>query len=214
MHIPDGILPPQATGVGYAVTAAATWYSIRKLKQKDDPRQGIPKAALLTAAFFVASWIHIPVPPTSIHLVLSGLLGALLGYYAFPAILIGLALQAVMFGHGGLTTLGINAAIIGLPALAAHQIFRMRQWRVSEDGRKRTGAFGFLAAATATAMSVALFLVILLNNLPADMNPITERAAIIALGTSHIPLIFIEGTVTALVTTFLFKVRPRMLNGV
>ena len=69
-------------------------------------REGVPKASLLTAAFFVASWIHIPVPPTSVHLVLNGLVGAALGYYAFPAILIGLFFQAVMFQHGGLTTPG------------------------------------------------------------------------------------------------------------
>jgi len=123
MHIPDGILPLPVTGTGYAATAATAWYSIHRIRQKEDYRQDIPKASLLTAAFFVASWIHIPIPPTSVHLVLNGLLGALLGYYAFPAILIGLFFQAVMFGHGGLTTLGINAVIMGLLSLFTVAIF-------------------------------------------------------------------------------------------
>jgi len=213
MHIPDGILPLPVTGTGYAATAATAWYSIHRIRQKEDYRQDIPKASLLTAAFFVASWIHIPIPPTSVHLVLNGLLGALLGYYAFPAILIGLFFQAVMFGHGGLTTLGINAVIMGLPAIIAHYIFRLRKWG-SGDNRKKTGFFGFLAGVVATGISVAIFVGILLTNLPAELNVVSERAAVITLATAHIPVIFIEGAITSLVTSFLWRVRPGMLDGV
>ncbi len=213
MHIPDGILPLPVTGAGYAATAVTTWYSIRKIKQKEDPRQDIPKASLLTAAFFVASWIHIPLPPTSVHLVLNGLLGALLGYYAFPAILIGLFFQAIMFGHGGLTTLGVNAMIMGLPAIIAHHIFRLRKWG-SGESRRKTGAFGFLSSAVAMGVSVAMFVAILLTNLPAELNALSERTAILALATAHVPLIFIEGTITALITVFLRRVRPKILDGV
>lgn len=213
MHIPDGILPVPVTGAGYAAAATTTWYSIRRIKQKEDPRQDIPKASLLTAAFFVVSWIHIPMPPTSVHLVLNGLLGALLGYYAFPAILIGLSFQAVMFGHGGLTTLGVNVMIMGLPAIAAHYIFRLRKFG-NKESRRKAGAFGFLSSAVAMAMSVAMFVVILLTNLPADLDVKIERAAIYTLALAHVPLIFIEGTITALLVLFLQRVRPRILDGV
>ena len=93
MHIPDGILPIGVAVAGYAVTAAATYGSLTALKRQKDSDKQLPKAALLTAAFFVASWVHIPVPPTSVHLVLNGLLGVVLGYYAFPSIVVGLFLQ-------------------------------------------------------------------------------------------------------------------------
>jgi len=213
MHIPDGILPITVTGAGYGAAAATTWYSIRKIKQREDPRQDIPKASLLTAAFFVVSWVHIPVPPTSVHLVLNGLLGAILGYYAFPAILIGLFFQAVMFGHGGLTTLGVNAMIMGLPAILAHHIFRLRKCG-GKESRRKTGAFGFAAGVVAMGVSVAMFVGILLTNLPAELNVVTERTAIFALAAAHVPVIFIEGTITALVATFLQRARPRILDGV
>ena len=49
-----------------------------------------------------------------------------LGYFAFPAILIGLLFQALVIGHGGLTTLGVNAAMMGIPALLAYHIFQLR----------------------------------------------------------------------------------------
>jgi cobalt/nickel transport system permease protein len=213
MHIPDGILPVPVTAAGYAVTAATTWYSIHKINQRENPRQDVPKASLLTAAFFVASWIHIPVPPTSVHLVLNGLLGAILGYFAFPAILIGLFFQAVMFQHGGLTTLGVNAVIMGIPAIIAHYIFRLRKLG-DKESRRKTALLGFLAGAIALGLSVALFVVILLTNLPAELDAVTERAAIYTLAIAHLPLIAIEGVITAILAVFLQRVRPRILDGV
>ena len=213
MHIPDGILPVPVTAAGYAATAAVTWYSLRKINQQENPRREIPKASLLTAAFFVVSWIHIPVPPASVHLVLNGLLGAMLGYFAFPAILIGLFFQAVMFQHGGLTTLGVNAIIMGLPALVAYYIFRLRKSHNKESPRK-TAVFGFLAGAVAIGMSVVMFVVILLTFLPADLDIGAERVAIYALAIAHLPIIAIEGAITSLLAVFLQRVRPELLERV
>ncbi|NER80847.1 MAG: cobalt transporter CbiM, partial [Leptolyngbya sp. SIO1D8] len=148
MHIPDGILPAQICVGGYAIAGSVTWYALRQIYKISDPQAEIPKAAMLAAAFFVGSSISIPIPPASVHLMLNGLLGALLGWYAWPAILIGLFLQAVLIGHGGLTTLGVNAVMIGTPALIAHQLFRFRH----QLGRSfklgwSVGIFGFLSGA-------------------------------------------------------------------
>ncbi len=137
MHIPDGFLPPSVAIAGYAVTGGVTWYSLCQINREKNSQEKIPKASLLTAAFFLASLIHIPVPPGSIHLVLNGLMGVVLGYYAFPAILIGLFFQAVMFQHGGLSTLGVNAAIMGIPALLAHYIFGLRNLIGDNSARNR-----------------------------------------------------------------------------
>jgi len=212
MHIPDGILPISVTASGYAATTAITWYSVHKINQKENPREDIPKAALLSAAFFVASLIHIPVPPASVHLVLNGLLGVTLGYFAFPAILIGLFFQAVMFQHGGLTTLGINAVIMGLPALLCFYIFRLRN--IAGKGKRMTGGFGFSAGFGGVGISAVLLLVILLTNIPADLDAGIERTAIFTLTLAHVPLMAIEGTFTALMAVFLQRVRPEILVGV
>ncbi len=211
MHIPDGILPAAVSVAGYATAGAATWHSLRKINQKEDPRESIPKASLLTAAFFVASWIHIPVPPTSVHLVLNGLLGAVLGYYAFPAILIGLFFQAVMFQHGGLTTLGVNATMMGVPALLAYFVFRLRSV-VGKESRVWTGVFGFLAGAGGLGISVLISLVLLITTVPPHLDVEAERASIYALTLAHVPLIALEGVFTALVALFLQRVRPELLE--
>lgn len=213
MHIPDGILPLHVTLGGYAAAMATTYLCIRKISQREDPREDIPKASLLTAAFFVASLIHIPVPPTSVHLMLSGLLGVMLGPFAFPAILIGLFFQAVMFGHGGLTTLGVNAVILGWPALAVAGLFRM-----SSSGKGPTplkiAVFGFLSGSIAIIFAVLIFAVILITNIPAHMSVEAERAAIAILVATHTPLILIEGVLTGFVAVFFLRVQPRLLHGV
>ncbi|MBC8448432.1 MAG: cobalt transporter CbiM [Chloroflexi bacterium] len=218
MHIPDGILPTAVCIGGYATTGATTWYALRKINQKENPREGVPKASLLTAAFFVASWIHIPIPPTSVHLVLNGLLGAVLGYYAFPAILIGLFFQAVMFQHGGLTTLGVNATMMGLPAFLAYYLFRLRHVlgrKADREGRPYqalTGVFGFLAGAGGLGIAALIATTLLITTIPAHLDSEAERASIYALTLAHVPLMIIEGVFTALVVLFLQRVRPELLG--
>ncbi|WP_045221353.1 cobalt transporter CbiM [Desulfonatronum thioautotrophicum] len=216
MHIPDGILPLPLTLGGYAASITICWLCIRAINKRQDPRADVPKAALLTSAFFVASLIHIPIPPASVHLVLNGLLGALLGVFAFPAILIGLFLQAVMFGHGGLTTLGVNGVILGLPALAAAGFFRLRTHGTSGHIPlpKRTAAFGFLAGFAGIGLSFLLFALILLTGLPTHLSAAAERSAILALGLAHLPLAIMEGLLTGLLAGFLLRVQPAILNGV
>jgi cobalt/nickel transport system permease protein len=212
MHLPDGILPATVCAAGYATGGALTWYALRKINQQANPRARVPQAALLTAAFFVASWIHIPVPPTSVHLILNGLLGVLLGYYAVPAILIGLFFQAVMFQHGGLTTLGVNLTMMGLPALLGSCLFRLR-FLFGRESRAGAGLAGFLGGAAGLGLAVLIFYGLLVTTIPATLDMRMERAAITALALAHIPVVLLEGFFTALVVLFLQRVRPDLLDG-
>ncbi|MDJ0553545.1 MAG: cobalt transporter CbiM [Microcoleaceae cyanobacterium MO_207.B10] len=212
MHISEGILPAQLCISGYGFTSLITWYSLRQVNRLPNPQASIPKASLLTAAFFVASSIHIPIPPASVHLVLNGLLGTVLGYYAFPAILIGLIFQAIMFGHGGLTTLGVNALIMGVPALLAFQIFQLRH--VLGNGIKENfsiAIFGFISGAVAIGVSTLIFFTLIITNLPFGFDNSLQQQAMYGLIFSHIPLMGIEGIITAMVLGFLRRVRPELL---
>lgn len=212
MHISEGILPAQLCIAGYGFTSLITWYSLRQINRLPNPQANIPKASLLTAAFFVASSIHIPIPPTSVHLVLNGLLGTVLGYYAFPAILIGLFFQGIMFGHGGLTTLGINALVIGLPALLAAQIFQLRHFFGNGIRENLSmNIFGFMAGASAIGVSTLIFFSLIITNIPSGLNEALEGKAMYILIISHIPLMGIEGILTAMVVSFLRRVMPELL---
>ena len=68
----------------------------------------IPRIALMTAAFFVASLIHVPIGPTSVHLLLNGLVGVLLGWRSALAIAVGLLLHGL---PGGETDHGVEVPL-------------------------------------------------------------------------------------------------------
>jgi cobalt/nickel transport system permease protein len=118
VHISDGVLsePVWAAGwiAAFALVAVSTW------RVRDDE---IPRIGVLTAAFFVASQIHLPLGGASVHLLLNGLLGVVLGRRAPLALAVGLLLQALLFGHGGVTTLGVNVTVYSIPALIAGLVF-------------------------------------------------------------------------------------------
>ncbi|WP_017611799.1 cobalt transporter CbiM [Nocardiopsis salina] len=215
MHIPDGVLPAGVLVGGYAVTASALWYSLRRINAAEDPASQIPKASMFTAAFVVLTWIHLPVPPTSVHLILNGLLGVVLGWFAFPAIVVGLFLQAVLFGHGGLTVLGVNAAMMGVPALLAHGLFRL--CRAGPLARVRptvsTGLAGFLGGFAGLVAAAGILFALLVTSIPTHLDTAVERAAITGLVIAHVPLGVVEGAVTAVVVLFLLRVRPALLPG-
>jgi cobalt/nickel transport system permease protein len=170
----------------------------------------MPKAALLTAAFFVTSLIHIPVPPVSIHLVLNGLMGIILGYYAFPAILIGLFFQAVMFGHGGLSSLGVNAIIMGIPALLAAGIYQFAL-RVTLPQTWQRRGYLFLAGAAALLGSAFLFLLLTLTSITPDLNATLERQALSLALIGYGIQAVLEGILTVMTLDFLQRVRPEVL---
>ena len=113
MHIPDGLLPPAASISGYAITGGLTWFSLKQINKIPNYQEQIPKASLLTAAFFVSSLIHIPVPPFNIHLILNGLMGIVLGYFSFIGILIGLFFSGCFLPAWGVIYLGNQCCYYG-----------------------------------------------------------------------------------------------------
>jgi cobalt/nickel transport system permease protein len=121
VHISDGVLTPLWLAGGFAGAAALAFVGAWRIRDEE-----IPKVALLTAAFFVASLMRVPVAGvTSAHLLLNGLMGVVLGRRAALAIPVGLFLQAALTGHGGFSALGVNSCVMTIPALLAWQLFAL-----------------------------------------------------------------------------------------
>lgn len=198
MHISDGVLPVTAAVAGYALTLAGLALSLRKVDSAD-----LPKIAVVTSSFFVASLIHLPLGPTSVHLLLPGLVGALLGPAAFLSVTIGLFLQSVLFQFGGLTALGANALMMGLPALASGFLFHRF--------RGQTRLSNVLAGALVSGGGVLLAALILAAWL-AMAGEDFWGVAKLALA-AHIPVMLIEGVVGGCTVSFLFRVKPEMLTA-
>ena len=109
-HIPDGVLTAPVLIAGTLASAGLVAVALRRL---DYDR--LPQAAVLAAGFFVSSLIQVPFGVTSVHLLLNGLMGLLLGWTAVPALLVALTLQTVFFGYGGALVLG--ALVLGVRRL-------------------------------------------------------------------------------------------------
>lgn len=217
MHISEGVLSVPVLISGWGLAFAGTIAGIKKIKNED-----IPKVAILSSSFFVASLIHVPFGVTSVHLILNGLLGILLGWAAVPSILIALLMQATLFQYGGLSSLGVNTVITALPAVVSYYIFRItiRNKRSQDFVKHDTkpilsfrfwsnnflGIISFFCGAFAIVMSALLLGIALAVS--GDEFILVAKLAVMA----HIPVAIIEGIITASCILFLKKVKPEALE--
>jgi len=198
MHISDGVLSPQVLAGGAVLTAAGTAIGLKKLDYEK-----IPKASIMAAAFFVASLIHIPLGPSSVHLILNGLVGIILGWAAFPVILVALSLQAVLFQFGGLTVLGVNTFNMAFPSLMVFLLFnnlirKDKEWMVLLAGFF-SGAMAVLFSGILTAFSLAFT--------GEEFIPMAKLIVV-----AHFPVMAVEGVITTFIIVFLKKVKPEILE--
>jgi len=198
MHISEGILSGPVLLSGAALAAAGTAVGLKKL---DYDR--LPKAGMLSAAFFVASLIHVPIGPSNVHLVLNAIVGLLLGWGAFPSILIALALQSIFFQYGGITTLGVNTIIMALPAVLCY----LFAGNLVNGSQTRTLVISFCCGFLSVLMSSILVGCALVFT---EEDFFKVSAAVVL---AHLPVMVIEGVITALCVGFLRKVQPSLLPG-
>ncbi|MFZ7128339.1 MAG: cobalt transporter CbiM [Desulfobacterales bacterium] len=197
MHISDGVLPTSVAIGAYAVSGALIAWSTRHSRSDE-----LPKLAVMTSAFFVASLIHVPFGPTSVHLILPGLTGAVLGPSALLSIGLGLFLQSMLFQFGGITALGANTLMMGLPALVCGWFFM----RLGGGTVRRQAVVGGLSGALGVVLA-ALVLAGLLVSGGEDFFGVAKIALL-----AHVPVILIEGLVSAFTVGFLARVKPELLR--
>lgn len=196
MHISEGVLSGPVLAAGAVIAITGTSIGLKKINYDE-----IVHVAILASAFFVASLIHVNIGPASAHLILNGIVGMLLGFAAFPAILTALVLQSILFQYGGLTTLGVNIVVMAVPAVLAHYLF------LPLVGRSSTLTFtaGFLAGMFSILLSsLMLGAALWFTNQDFFKTSLTIVMA-------HIPVMIIEGIITGFCVAFLLKVYPEIL---
>lgn len=198
MHLSEGVLSAPVLAAGVALAAGGVALGLKKMDYEK-----IPEVAVLSSAFFVASLIHVPIGPSSVHLVLNGLVGVLLGWMAFPAILVALTLQALLFQFGGFTVLGVNTFNMAAPAVLSYYLF---SYLIRRENHYASVAAGFLAGVLGVGGGSLLIAVSLVSTGEEFLNV----AKLLLL--SHIPVMVIEGIITAFCVIFLKKVKPEVLE--
>ena len=200
MHISEGVLSPAILIAGAAVTAAGVAIGLKEVDHEEIPAMGI-----LSSAFFVASLVHVPIGPASVHLVLNGLIGLILGWKAFPVILVGLTLQALLFQFGGITTLGVNTLNMAFPAVMCYYLFG---WGVNLRAGKPV-----LVLTTFSSGFFAVFFAGILVGLSLYLTGKAFLPAAKLVVAAHLPVMVLEGILTSVCALFLRKVRPELLGG-
>jgi cobalt/nickel transport system permease protein len=200
MHISDGALATPWWACGFAGMAVLLLIAAWRVREQEVPRIGV-----LSAAFFVAAGVHVPlvVIPATVHLILNGLMGVVLGRRAPLAIAIGLTLQYYLLQHGGQTTLGINTCTVALPAVAAGMLYPvLRRLGVSAFAR------GALLGGGAVAATAILDFFVLLWGGKEDW----ERLAQVLL-LAHVPVVIVEALMLGVLVRYLEKVKPELLSS-
>jgi cobalt/nickel transport system permease protein len=202
MHIPDGYVSPSTSLAGYAAVAPLWWLAVKNTRRT--LRSALaPRIGLFAAFTFVVMMFNIPLPGgTTGHAVGGALMALALGpWEAVLGISCALALQAWLYGDGGVLALGLNCLnmAVVLPFVA---------WGTAGLARK-AGLGGFWSAFAAGwlgLMAAAAMVALQLGIQPslfrdADGTPLYNPYALnVALPAILIPHAFVAAPVEALVT--------------
>src|SRR5208283_2280329 len=162
MHIPDGYLSPATCATLYA-GAIAGWYAALKRVKRLLLSRVVPLISVFAAFAFVVMMFNLPLPGgTTGHALGVTIAAIVLGPSgAVLAISIALAIQALFFGDGGISTLGANCfnmAIVG--SLVAYGSYRLIAAGSSIASKRRIVAAaiaGYLAINAAALVAAIEF---------------------------------------------------------
>jgi len=184
MHISEGVLSTSIIITSSLILVPFIIYSIKNLHHKE-----ISKVALLSALFFVISTVHLPIGVTSVHFMMLGVIGIMLGWHSFTALLIALLLQALLIGFGGISSLAVNTLNTGIGALSGYYLYKLLKDRLPTN--ITSFIIGFIPILLA---SVGIAVALIFTN---GEFMTVAKAAVIA----HFPLAIVEG----IIMIFLFK---------
>lgn len=211
MHVPDGFVSPLLALPAYAACAPLwAWGARRHLGR--DAAESLPVVGTLTALAFVIQTIMIPVPGgTSTHLV--GIMLLALLYHPLLAFLgesLVLAVQALFFGAGGVTVLGVNALAMGLLGPLAGWL----AWRALRRLSEPVALFVAGWASTQVATLAVAGVLALQHRLDPGYLPTPPAVLVTAM---MVPSLAVAGVVEGLYTVFalslLKKARLRGVEG-
>ncbi|MCC6713182.1 MAG: energy-coupling factor ABC transporter permease [Candidatus Dadabacteria bacterium] len=228
IHIPDGVLPLWIVAAGWVVTALLLALCIRRVDSGDVKRK-LPLIGIVSALMIAGMTLEIV--PIAYHINLSIIAGILLGpALAFVSVFI-VDLIISMFGHGGITVVGLNTMVIGAEAVLGYYLFQA--FRTVMAGR-RAGWASALAAVMSLFLSTSIMLgVVYVSHINPAAALHTEEAAHDTHGGPagdveteggldfgrFVKTIFLlaplgwalEAAVTGLVVSYLYRVRPDLV---
>jgi cobalt/nickel transport system permease protein len=162
MHIPDSVLSP-STSAATAVAMAPIWAIAGRRARHNLGARQVPLLALGAAFCFTVMMFNLPaLGGTTAHPVAGTLLAVLLGPWAATiGVSTALAVQALLFGDGGILAYGANCFTMGfvLP-FVGYSVYRLLSARLSANSTARAvcAGIGAYVGLNAAAAIVAVLL--------------------------------------------------------
>lgn len=206
MHIPEGFLTGEAAAVGAVAAAVGVGVCLRGAAHTARERDW-PVAGLAAAFFVVGEAPFIPVTiGTNAHLLGGALAVALLGpYLGALTITTVCILQALLFGSGGITTLGATVTVLALvPAFVGYPLLLALRRAIPLD------IAAGLTAAVCVLLSAGIFVAFM--TLGSDSGIDRGTFAGVTFG-AYAVVALIEGVITALLIRTLLSLRPDLVRA-
>jgi cobalt/nickel transport system permease protein len=223
VHILDGYLGPETLAVGWAACLPVWYQANKKAKDVLSEPKAVPVLAASAAFSFLVMMLNIPViGGTTAHAVGAVLVAVLLGpWVASLAVTAALVIQALLFGDGGLLSLGINclnmAVVMPFVGYGVYQIVAGNAALRSPRRLAAAGLGAYIAIiAAAFLVGVELGIQPLLHtvNGQAQYAPYGLRTALTAMLASHL---LVAGPAEAIITVtalaFLLRTSPELLRS-
>jgi cobalt/nickel transport system permease protein len=220
MHIPDGYLSPQTYIPLIGVFVGSAAFAVKKVKNEVSIRN-IPYLGMAAAFSFIIMMFNLPIPGgTTGHAVGSPVIAILFGpWAAMIAVSVALIIQALVFGDGGITSIGANCfnMAVFMPFIA-YYIFKLLSLNVRRKIRVYVASFvsGYLSlvlTAILTAFEFGIQPIIASSSDGKAMYcPYDLSIAIPAMAIEHLLLFgIVEGIITAIIVSYFLKNDPGLI---
>lgn len=210
MHMADALIAPVVGGVMYGASAGAAAYSIKKVREENDPKK-IPVMGVMGAFVFATQMINFTIPGTgsSGHLCGGMLLSAILGPYAGFLTMIGVLLvQCLLFADGGILALGAN---VWNMAFYGCFVGALLIWKpLMKKGASKGKIIGASILGCVLTLQMGAFSVVL-ETLVSGVTELPFSVFVATMQPIHLAIGFVEGLITAAVLVFISEARPELL---
>ena len=215
LHIPDGVLPAWLVLAGWVITALILAFCIYRVRRVEITRK-IPLIGIISALMIVC--MTLPIIPFAYHVNLSVVAGIILGpALAFISIFI-VDLIIAMFGHGGITVVGLNTIVIGAEAVLGYYLFLIFKLML---GNYSIGWSAGIAAVLSLILSTTILVLVLYTahvspELLVNSENANSTVGINVFIKTALALLFfgwmLEGVITGLVIKYVSGIRPDLIQ--
>jgi len=210
MHIPENYLSPMTCAAMGAVMLPIWYKAVKEVKVKvDTDKKTIPMLGIGTSLSFLIMMFNLPAPGgTSAHAVGAVLIAILLGPWASClAVSVALAMQALLFGDGGILAFGANAFCMAVVMpFVGYAVYKLlNKWTKNRIIASFFGGYiGIVVAALTVAVLLGIQPILFKDSSGNPLyNPYPLRVTLPVMGLTHLLIGLVEGFFTAGVQEFI-----------